>query len=181
MIIMLNGPFGVGKSTVAQLLHDRLPRSMIYDPEVVGAALRVLTEGIRTPDEETDDFQDLALWPSLTVLVAEQLYRRYQRDLIVPMTIAHPVYLATITAGLGAIAPPLHHFCLVASPETVHMRLLDRGGSIEWPWRKSQDCIPRFSDSRFAAHIDTQDRSPKAIAQVILEQIARFAEPKEHG
>jgi deoxyadenosine/deoxycytidine kinase len=36
MIIMLNGPFGVGKSTVAQRLHDHLPHSMIYDPEIIG-------------------------------------------------------------------------------------------------------------------------------------------------
>ena len=87
---MLNGPFGVGKSTIARTSRYRLPNSMIYDPEIVGAALHALTDGIRDPAEKTDDFQDLALWPSLTVLVATQLHQYYHRHLIVPMTIVHP-------------------------------------------------------------------------------------------
>ncbi|MBQ7827680.1 MAG: AAA family ATPase, partial [Clostridia bacterium] len=40
MIIMINGPFGVGKTTVASLLNERLDNSMIYDPEEVGFMLR---------------------------------------------------------------------------------------------------------------------------------------------
>ena len=173
MIIMLNGPFGVGKSTVAQLLRDRLPHSMIYDPEIIGAALRALTHGIRLPAEETDDFQDLALWPRLTVLVATRLYQHYRRHLIVPMTIVHPAYFATITAGFAAISP-LYHFCLVASPATVYTRLSARGGdSTEWPWRKSQHYLPRFTDQRFQFHVDTEQQSPDAIVQVILEHIAQ--------
>jgi len=173
MIIMLNGPFGVGKSTVAQLLHHQLPHSMIYDPEIIGAALRALTDGIGSPAEETDDFQDIALWPSLTVLVATQLYQHYRRHLIVPMTIVHPVYFATISAGFASISPPLYHFCLVASPASVYTRLRARGGdSTEWPWRKSQHYIPRFTDQRFQIHIDTEQQSPDAIVQVILEHIA---------
>jgi deoxyadenosine/deoxycytidine kinase len=173
MIIMLNGPFGVGKSTVAQLLHDQLPHSMIYDPEIIGAALRALTHGIRLPAEETDDFQDLALWPRLTVLVATQLYQHYRRHLIVPMTIVHAAYFATITAGFAAISPPLYHFCLVASPATVYTRLRGRGVSTEWPWRKSQHYLPRFADQRFQIHIDTEQQSPDAIVQVISEHLAQ--------
>ena len=173
MIIMLNGPFGVGKSTVAQLLHDQLPHSMIYDPEIIGIALRDLTLGISTPAEETDDFQDLALWPSLTVLVASQLYQHYRRHLIVPMTIVHPAYFATITAGFASISPPLHHFCLVASPATVLARLGARGSdSTEWPWRKSQHYIPHFADQRFQIHIDTEQQAPDAVVQIIMEHIA---------
>lgn len=186
MIIMLNGPFGVGKSTIAELLHDRLPHAMIYDPEIIGAALRTLTDGVRDPLEETDDYQDLVLWPHLTVLVATQLHQRYQRHLIVPMTIVHPDYWSVITAGFTSIAPPLYHFCLVASPATVHARLCARdGGSNEWAWRKSQDYIPRFNDERFQIHIDTEERSPEAIAQVILTHVTSdphcsLAEPTKH-
>ena len=40
MIIMLNGAFGVGKTSTALLLKSKLPNSMIYDPEMVGYLLR---------------------------------------------------------------------------------------------------------------------------------------------
>lgn len=36
MIIMINGAFGVGKTTTAQALNEELANSMIYDPELVG-------------------------------------------------------------------------------------------------------------------------------------------------
>lgn len=176
MIIMLNGPFGVGKSTVAQILCQRLPNAMIYDPEIVGAALRAMTADVRLPAEETDDFQDLGLWPKLTVIVAKQLYQHYRRDLIVPMTVVHPEYFATICEGFRSVAPPLHHFCLTASPQTVHARLRERGDDITgWAWRKSQHYIPRFVDPRFQIHIDTDQKGSEAVAQFVLDQMGRGA------
>jgi cytidylate kinase len=67
MIVMVNGPFGVGKTTVAQALCAATPNAMLYDPEIVGTALRYVTAGVVSQAEQTDDFQDIALWPSLTV------------------------------------------------------------------------------------------------------------------
>lgn len=40
MIIMINGAFGVGKTTVATILLERIPNSMLIDPEEVGYMLR---------------------------------------------------------------------------------------------------------------------------------------------
>jgi len=36
MIIWLNGAFGIGKSTIAELLHSKIEISHKYDPEQVG-------------------------------------------------------------------------------------------------------------------------------------------------
>lgn len=36
MIIMINGAFGVGKTTTAEALHKKMENSMIYDPEMIG-------------------------------------------------------------------------------------------------------------------------------------------------
>ncbi len=36
MYVLLNGAFGVGKSTVARDLQQQLPNSLIFDPEWVG-------------------------------------------------------------------------------------------------------------------------------------------------
>ena len=55
VIIWLNGPFGIGKSTTAQALLRRLPQAVLFDPEPFGAALRSTVANIET----AADFQDL--------------------------------------------------------------------------------------------------------------------------
>ena len=78
MIIMINGPFGVGKTTIATMLQSKIENSMIYDPEEVGFMLRnIITNDVKLPEEKTNDFQDLILWKKLTVTVAEKLVNIY--------------------------------------------------------------------------------------------------------
>ena len=36
MIILINGPFGIGKTTTARLLVRRLPGAVVYNPEHTG-------------------------------------------------------------------------------------------------------------------------------------------------
>jgi deoxyadenosine/deoxycytidine kinase len=56
MIIMINGAFGVGKTTVAHRLHKSITNSMVYDPEEIGYMLRnIITNEIKTSDEKTDN------------------------------------------------------------------------------------------------------------------------------
>jgi deoxyadenosine/deoxycytidine kinase len=52
MIIWLNGGLGAGKTTLAEELHQRIPDSVVYDPEDVGL---MLWKWLRP----NDDFQDL--------------------------------------------------------------------------------------------------------------------------
>ncbi|HEL1802226.1 TPA: adenylyl-sulfate kinase [Streptococcus suis] len=40
MIIWLNGPFGIGKTTLANILHKRIENSYLYDPELLGDFLQ---------------------------------------------------------------------------------------------------------------------------------------------
>ena len=134
MIIMLNGTFGVGKTTVATALQQRVVQSFIFDPEPVGMLVRTLTEGIRAGSEDTDDFQDIVLWRLLTITSAKGLYQQYQRPLIIPMTIIHPVYFSTIRSALEEVAP-VYHFCLQAPLAVIRERLLKRGDDVgEWAW-----------------------------------------------
>ncbi len=105
MIIMVNGAFGVGKTTTTELLAAKLPNSMLYDPEEVGYMLWKVTADV----EVRGDFQDLPLWRTLVVTVAEQLRQQYQRTLIVPMTLAYLPYFQEIKAGLAKLDPELGH------------------------------------------------------------------------
>jgi tRNA uridine 5-carbamoylmethylation protein Kti12 len=94
MIIFLNGPFGVGKTTTAHLLAARLPQAIVYDPEVMGSYLQYLLKTI----DPVDDFQDYVLWRTMTVEVARLLRATYQRSLIVPMTVTRRDYYDDMTS-----------------------------------------------------------------------------------
>ena len=60
MIVIINGSFGVGKTTVARLLRSALSGSVIYDPEWAGSALVRLPAWVRLQGAGTDDFQNIA-------------------------------------------------------------------------------------------------------------------------
>ena len=84
MIILINGPFGVGKTSVATLLNENLENYIIFDPEEIGSMLRnIVTEDIQYQKEKTDDFQDIILWKELTVLIAAKLMATYNTNLII--------------------------------------------------------------------------------------------------
>ena len=101
MIIFINGPFGIGKTTTAQLLVERLPHAMVYDPEVMGNYLQYLLKTI----DPVDDFQDYVLWRTLTVEVARLLRTTYGQSLIVPMTVTRPDYYDAIVHGSVSLIP----------------------------------------------------------------------------
>ncbi|MGH2543796.1 MAG: AAA family ATPase [Ardenticatenaceae bacterium] len=166
---MINGSFGVGKTTTAQVLVERLANAMLFDPEDVGRMVRHITRDVRYAAEETDDFQDIALWRSLTVAVAEHLYRQYRRTLIVPMTLTNPAYFHEIRSGFTCIGPPVYYFCLTASLTTIHRRLIERG-DVEgaWPWRKAGQCVPALSGPPFEEYISTEGRSVEEVVADIL-------------
>jgi deoxyadenosine/deoxycytidine kinase len=172
MIIMLNGAFGVGKSSAAEALTQSLPNSMLYDPEEVGAMVRRITQGVREGNENTDDYQDIALWRSLTIDVAQRLRKKYKRTLIIPMTITRLEYFREIKQGLARLAPDLHHFCLTASIHTIHQRLEERGmpnGS--WAHQQTERCLQAFQSAEFKELIDMEHRNPHEVADLILNQI----------
>jgi thymidylate kinase len=86
VIIWLNGPFGVGKTTTAEALLRRLPRAVLFDPEPFGTALRHTVANVAT----AVDFQDLPGWPTLVVETARILREAYAETLIAPLTVLTP-------------------------------------------------------------------------------------------
>src|SRR5579863_6999232 len=96
MIIFINGAFGVGKTTLAELLVERVENSLLFDAEEVGICLSHIVQ----PIVAFDDFQDLPMWRTLTVETAKQLRQTYGRTLIMPMTIWHRPYFEEVMAGL---------------------------------------------------------------------------------
>jgi broad-specificity NMP kinase len=173
MIILINGAFGVGKTSVATELHNRMKNSMVYDPEVIGYMLRhIITDEIKKPHERTDDFQDLTLWKQLVVDVAKAVKKEYERPLIVPMTIYKKDYLHYILKGFREIDANSFHYLLTAKKETIHQRLLNRGEEEgNWCFQQTDKCLRGYRDEIFENKIETDNLQISEIVDIIMEQV----------
>ncbi|WP_435208454.1 AAA family ATPase [Streptomyces sp. bgisy034] len=106
MIIWLNGAFGAGKTSLAEEIINRRPDLILYDPELLGFALR---EYVPPP---TGDFQDLPEWRHLVAETAVVLRRHRNTMLVVPMTIVDPGYRAEIFGAIQASGESVAHYFL---------------------------------------------------------------------
>jgi tRNA uridine 5-carbamoylmethylation protein Kti12 len=174
VIVMINGSFGVGKTTTAEKLLSLIPNSMVFDPEEVGYMLRkIVTEDMRSEEEKTDDFQDLELWRILVVKVANELKLKYNKHLIVPMTIYKLQNYEYIYNGFKNIDKELYHFCLIASEQTLFKRLTERGDKPGgWTFKQSEKCMNILRDNRFEEHIVTDNLDKNEIIDKILKRVS---------
>ena len=164
MIVFINGPFGVGKTTVAELLVRRIPDALLFDAEIVGQFLR----RVIPRSEHTGDFQDFPMWRTLTVATATQLREHYGRPLIMPMTIWQRAYFDEVLGGLRAQNPEVHHFCLTATLPTLEARIRASDEAIPWRLAHAERCLQEQQSPAFATHIATDGMTPSELSEAIL-------------
>lgn len=175
MVILINGSFGVGKTTAARLLRDALPGSVIYDPEWAGFILQRLPRRGRR-SRASDDFQHIALWRKSAV-AGVRLFRALARGpVIVPMTFTHRPWFDEVVAGIRRFEPDLRIFLLRASLDTIKRRLVGRGAPVdgagsEWMARRIEECAEAHRDSHFGEPVDTESRSASEVAQEIARRL----------
>ena len=170
VIVLLNGAFGIGKTAVALALTRRLPWSSIFDPEKIGVPLQRVG---RLMGRTIDDFQDLALWRSLTVL-GLRASALLSPCIIVPMAFSEPRYLDEIRRGAERFDRRVHHFCLVAPLEVVQERLRTRGDQPDthaWEYRRAAECCVAHRSDWSAQHVDASAATPAQLASQIADAI----------
>ena len=166
--IWLNGAFGVGKTTVAEFLVERIDGATLSDPEVIGEMLREL---LPAPWQE-DDWQDISLWRKLTREAIAGLVDEGRAPLVVPMTLVRPDYFDEIVGGLRRSGVDVRHFALVARSETLLARLGARDAeSNKWARDGVVDCVASLADPRFAEHVDADARDALEIVVDIVERL----------
>lgn len=176
MIVLINGSFGVGKTTVAKLLRDALKGSAIYDPEWVGIAMMRLPRWVKLEGAGTGDFQDIGLWRG-SVVAGVRLFRLFARGpVIVPMTFSRRAYFDEVVSGFRRLDPELRVFCLKASLPTVKKRLVGRGTRIEgtgaeWLARRIVECAEAHRDTHFGEPVETEDRTAREVAEEIVKRL----------
>lgn len=173
MVIFINGAFGVGKTTTATLLEQRLENAMIFDPEYVGIMLRTMIRSEwKYEHEKTGDFQDFDLWKVLTVKLINEFMNQYKCDLIVPMTIRKIEYFDYIYNGVQEYENEVYHFCLSASKENIHKRLEKRGDELNsWAFHQTDKCIEGFKYIEEKIEIENDNIEVEDVVNQILEKI----------
>ena len=83
MIIWINGAYGVGKTTIEELLKDELHPSFIFDPEAVGNGIRD-----NYPEELfCETFEQYDIWLKTCYEMLKDISSHYDGTIIVPMTL----------------------------------------------------------------------------------------------
>lgn len=176
MIIMINGSFGVGKTTVAKLLRESLPGSVIYDPEWCGLVFMRLPGWVRLKGSGTDDFQHVEVWRK-SVATGVRLFRVFASGpVIVPMTFSERAYFDEVVEGLKRLDPELRVFCLQAGLSTIRRRLVGRGTKIEgagseWISRRIAECAEAHRDPHFGEPVNTEDHTARDVAAEIIGKL----------
>jgi adenylylsulfate kinase-like enzyme len=171
MLIWLNGPFGAGKTTIAQRLVAADSRLRSFDPETVGS---LLLANLR--DRPIADFQDLRAWRELVPRVAGEIARLTSMDLVAVQTVTVEAYWAELQAGLAAQDLEPVHVLLDCDEGTLRERILSDAvdlGAREW----RLDHVAGFVAARpwlvAAADlvVDTTAAEPDEIARQIIGRI----------
>ncbi len=118
MIIWINGPFGAGKTTIAEMLKEKVDNSMIFDPEHVGFLIHRFV-----PESRSTDFQKFPMWRRLVVSYALEFQAEFKKNLLVPMTLVDPKYLTEIFDGLKKSDQKIHHFFLDLDKNILETRI----------------------------------------------------------
>jgi hypothetical protein len=172
VIILVNGSFGVGKTTVSRLLQKRLPHSTILDPEPLGVVFLRLAR-LWPGMADIDDFQDLRAWRAVSVR-AIGVVRRLRPIVIVPMAFSNVSYLRQFLSSLAARDGETVHFCLTAPLAVVRERLVTREvrqGPTAWQLRRSAECCSAHRGPEFAEQIATEGRSAQQVADEIVSRL----------
>lgn len=173
---MINGSFGVGKTTIAKMLRGSLPGSAIFDPEWAGFFLRRLPRWIKLKGSGSDDYQDIALWRRSAV-EGVRLFRLFvSGPVIVPMAFSRRDYFDEVVRGIESIDSELRVLCLKAGLATIRKRLVERGTQIEGPgseWiaRRIIECVEAHNDPHFGEPVETEGRSAREVAEDIIKRL----------
>ena len=169
MIVWLNGPFGVGKSSVTAALRRRVPAARTFDPERIGWVLK-RTVGVW----RRGDYQHLRTWRRATVVAAARRARGTDL-LIIPMTVLRRGYLEELLAGLRARGHEVRHVLLDVSPDVLLERIENDPVHDPRAWRLDNLEIyltARYALEGFGEVVDTDERTIEEVADAVQEALS---------
>lgn len=168
MIIWINGPYGVGKSTLAEKLLEEIHPSFLFDAELVGDAVRG-----NLPDQLfKETYEEFPIWLEFCRRLLQELVSCYEGCVIVPMTLMRTESVEFIIDGLKSSGVNIKHILLEASTETVRERILLRGEDEDcWCMQQIEHCEAEQRNMKCDLRLLANDSSPEKLADLIVAQI----------
>lgn len=166
MIIWISGPYGVGKSTLAETMAEKMENALIFDAEEVGNAVRE-----NYPDCPYGYiFEDYPLWSEFCCMLLKDIHEKFQKDILVPMTLVRKESYGMIEK-LNRAGIQTYLVVLEASYQTVHDRILARGEE-EGCWCMENIELAREGSVTLPGiHIQTDNRTVAELAAFVMEEL----------
>lgn len=166
MIIWISGPYGVGKSTLAETMAEKMENALIFDAEEVGNAVRE-----NYPDCPYGYiFEDYPLWSEFCCMLLKDIHEKFQKDILVPMTLLREKSYGIIEK-LNRDGIQTYLVVLEASYQTVHDRILARGEE-EGCWCMENIELAREGSVTLPGiHIQTDNRTVAELAAFVMEEL----------
>lgn len=164
MIIWINGPYGVGKSTLAEALRDKRPNSFLFDAELAGDAVR---ENLpKSFFRET--YEEYPLWHEVCFLLLKELDKTFDGDVFVPMTLKWVESVNAILNRLREAGVPVSHILLEADHDTVHDRILLRGEEEGcWCMEQIDECLNCQRELSCDLRLSTEGKTVEELAEQV--------------
>ena len=179
MIILINGTYGIGKTTTAKCLFEIFSDSFfsggdfaLYDPDDF-----ILSE---IDMNQFNSFFKIYGWECTAnpayLEIAQKNIKKLIADhiaVIVPMTLAHENGKKYIIDYFATIGEPLKHFILEADNFTTTQRIVfqkerDKKLSLKWIDTNLKFLKDNYPD---AIRINTEQKAPRKIAKEIAREI----------
>ncbi len=166
MIIWISGPYGVGKSTLAEAMAARMEGARVFDAEAVGNAVRD-----NYPDCPYGAiFEDYPLWGSFCCSLLKDIHRSFDQDILVPMTLvrraSYRIIRSLRRAGIDTML-----VILEASGQTVRERILARGEEAGC-WCMENIELSRVGSSALPGlHVPTDGKTVDELCEHLLAHV----------
>lgn len=169
MIVWINGPYGVGKSTLAEKLHELDGGSFIFDAESVGNAVRD-----NLPPELFNGwiFENYPMWHKVCSELLADIAERFHGSIYVPMTLVERDSFGKIAQPLLDAGIDVKHILLTSRYDVIHDRILKRGEDEDcWCMRNIRLCLEKQAGFSDVVRVASAGRPVEELAAEILEYV----------
>jgi GrpB-like predicted nucleotidyltransferase (UPF0157 family)/predicted kinase len=175
MIVIINGPCGIGKTSVAWELNARFDRAVMLDGDYIGAV---------HPFEIYNEVRVAYLFETIHHLIAFHVERGGYHDFVINYVFETPEQLAALRHLLSDLDDVIYAYRLVASDDVIEARIRKReqesDADLRWHLKRYrelvaiQEAAARRGDVGFA--IDTTGLAAEEVADAIWDDIHEAVE-----
>lgn len=168
MIIWISGAYGVGKSTLADALVNRIDNAMVFDAEEVGNAVR----GNYPNEPYGAIFEDYPLWCEFNYALLKDIHSNFNKHILVPMTLVRQNSYDKIIGRLIKDGIDTRFIILEATHENIHNRILARGEDEDcWCMRNIDMASVGSKSVSGGYHIHTDNKTVEELTEEVLMYI----------